>query len=128
MAIEGSLEQLKCEIAKRSDFTLAGAFNFFSGYSSARITANDLLSGLDRLGVICDPSNARLVVERYDADKDGKLGFWEFSNALMPIEAILRDDLERRKAVWDLGFETKELLKRVFRKIIDAEAMIESIR
>jgi hypothetical protein len=46
----------------------------------------------------------------------------------MPVDAILRDDLERRKAQWDLGFETKELLRRAFRKIVDAESMVESMR
>ena len=40
----------------------------------------------------------------------------------------MRDDLERRKAVWDLGHESKELLRRAFRKVIDAECMLESIR
>jgi hypothetical protein len=69
-----------------------------------------------------------LFVDRYDSDKDGRLGFWEFANALLPVDSILRDDLERRKAVWDLSFDTKEYLRRVFRKIIDAETMMESIR
>lgn len=44
-----------------------------------------MLFGLEKLGVICDISDARMVVDRYDADKDGRLGFWEFSNALLPI-------------------------------------------
>ena len=87
-----------------------------------------MLYGLERLGVVCDIADAKLFVERYDGDKDGKLGFWEFSNSLMPIDAILRDDLERRKAVWDLSFETKELLRRVYRKLVDSEGMVESLR
>ena len=128
MAIEGGLEDVKKELSNRPDFTLAGAFNLFTGYSQTRLTVEDLVSGVERLGVVASVSDVRLLVERYDADKDEKLGFWELSNALMPIDSILRDDLERRKAVWDLGFETKELLRRVFRKLIDAEAMIESIR
>lgn len=33
LAIESGLEQAKKELAVRSDFTLAGAFNFFTGYS-----------------------------------------------------------------------------------------------
>lgn len=33
LAIEGGLEQVKRELAVRSDFTLAGAFNLFTGYS-----------------------------------------------------------------------------------------------
>jgi hypothetical protein len=33
LAIEGGLEQIKKDLAVRSDFTLAGAFNLFTGYS-----------------------------------------------------------------------------------------------
>jgi hypothetical protein len=33
LAIEGGLEQIKRELAQRQDFTLAGAFNLFTGYS-----------------------------------------------------------------------------------------------
>ena len=128
LAIEGGLEQIRRDLAVRSDFTLAGAFNLFTGYSQSRITASDLLYGLERLGVVCDVADAKLVVERYDSDKDGRLGFWEFSNTLLPIDTLLRDDLERRKAQWELGHETKELLRRAFRKIVDAECMLESIR
>ena len=119
---------MKKEIAIRSDFTLAGAFNLFTGYSQTRISAQDLLYGLERLGVVCDIADCQLLLARYDTDMDQRLGFWEFSNALMPVDAIIRDDLERRKAVWEMGFETKELLRRAFRKIIDAEGMIESMR
>ena len=68
LAIEGSLDQVKRELAMKRDFTLAGAFNVFTGYSQARISANDFLYGLERLGVVCDLQDARLVVDRYDAD------------------------------------------------------------
>lgn len=33
IALEGKLETAKKELAVRSDFTLAGAFNFFTGYN-----------------------------------------------------------------------------------------------
>lgn len=128
LAIEGDLDKIKKELAMKRDFTLAGAFNIFTGYSQARISSNDFLYGLERLGVVCDIADARLVVERYDADQDQKLGFWEFSNSLMPIDPIIRDDLERRKASWEMGYETKELLRRVFRRIVDTESMMENLR
>jgi Ca2+-binding EF-hand superfamily protein len=128
MAIEGGLESIKKELANRHDFTLAGAFNMFTGYSSTRLSVDDLVTGMERIGVVASPGDMQLFVERYDSDKDGKLGFWELSNSLMPIDPLHRDDLEKRKAVWDLGFETKEILRRVFRKLIDAEAMLESMR
>ena len=48
------------------------------------------------LGINCDLSEARLFVERYDQDGDLRLSFWEFQNAILPLNPVLRDDLERR--------------------------------
>lgn len=59
--------------------------------------------GLDRISLQSSASDIRLLVNRYDADKDGKLGFWEFCNSLLPIDEVLRDEVERRKAVWELS-------------------------
>lgn len=46
----------------------------------------------------------------------------------MPIDIIMRDELERRKGACELGYETKELIRRAFRKIVDAESVLEMIR
>jgi len=128
LAIEGGLERAKKDLALRHDFTLAGIFRLFSDNTHGRINANELLFGLEKLGVSCDISDARLLVDRYDNDKDGRLGFWEFSNALLPIQSEMRDDVESRKAIWDVSSETKELVKKTFRCLIDTESMIEGIR
>ena len=128
LAIEGDLEQTKKELCLRADFTLAGAFNKFSDNTHGRINANDLLFGLEKLGITCDISDAKLIIDRYDADKDCRLGFWEFSNAFLPIQANIRDELERKRAIWDISHETLELLKKTLRKIVDSEVVIESIR
>lgn len=128
LSIELNIEQAKRELAMRSDFTLAGAFNFFSGYSQSRLSLDELRIGFERLGVVCDEDDVKMYIERYDTDRDMRLGFWEFSNSLMPVETLIRDDLERRRAQFDFSFETKELLRRTFRKLIDAESMIENIR
>ena len=61
-----------------------------------RLGVTDLVQGFDRLGVTCDQADARLVVGRYDSDEDMRLSFWEFANMILPIEATLRDDMERR--------------------------------
>ena len=107
MSIEGNLERAKKDLINSSDFTLAGIFNMFTGYSQARIGSSELVTGFERLGVKCSIEQAQLVVDRYDSDRDGKLSFWEFSNSLLPIETQSRDMLERRKAVWDISYETK---------------------
>lgn len=128
LAIEGSLEEAKKELGLRQDFTLAGAFCLFTNNTHGRINVNDILFGLEKLQVPCELSDARMLIDRYDSDKDLKLGFWEFSNALMPINAPLRDEIERRRAVFDISPPTLELLRKTFRKLIDTESMIEAIR
>lgn len=128
LMVEGLLEATRQELKSRPDFTLPGVFNTFSGYSQARIGPQDLQSGLERLGVICDLKEVQMIIDRYDSDRDGKISFWEFSNALLPIDSLSRDDVERRKPQWELSFETKELLRRVFRKIVDGEILIENLR
>ena len=46
----------------------------------------------------------------------------------MPIDVIMRDELEMRKGTRELGYETKELIRKAFRKIVDAENVLEMIR
>ena len=43
------------------------------------------------------PSDVSLFFSRYDSDQDGKLGFWELSNALLPLDIRQRDELENRQ-------------------------------
>jgi len=68
MRLEGEVEYLKRELASKQDFTLAGVFNMFTGYSQTRINASDILYGLERLEILCDIADVKLVVSRYDAD------------------------------------------------------------
>lgn len=85
IGFEQEIEIIKRQLAKRDDFTLAGVFNLFSGSNQSRINASDLLYGMERLSISCDIADAKLILYRYDADMDQKLGFWEFSNMLLPI-------------------------------------------
>jgi hypothetical protein len=50
--------------------------------------------GLDRLDIIVNPQNVELFYRRYDSDQDGRIGFWEFSNALLPIDFRYREEVE----------------------------------
>ena len=54
---------------------------------------------MEKLKIACDIVDVRLMLDRYDADKDGRLGFWEFSNSLLPMQHDLRDEVERRKPI-----------------------------
>ena len=78
----------------------------------------------------CDSADARLIISRYDGDEDMRLSFWEFANLALPIEATLRDDMERRQRSRDcmMSAETRMLFKTLIRQLVDAECMVESIR
>jgi hypothetical protein len=66
LAIEGNLECVKKDLVIRPDFTLNGVFKLFTNYSSSRITASDMMYGLERIGVICDIADTKLVLSRFD--------------------------------------------------------------
>lgn len=89
---------MKEELALKYDLTLESVFSLFSNYNSLRITASDILYGFERLGLIFDIADVKLLLDRYDQDRDGRLGFWEFSNIMLPLNPRLREDLERRKS------------------------------
>eukprot|EP00347_Sterkiella_histriomuscorum_P020122 403339023 len=125
---EQDIEVLKRQLSQKGDITLAGLFNLFTGQSQSRINAGDLLYGFERLSLSCDIADAKLIVARYDTDQDQKLGFWEFSNIFLPIQPLLRDELERRQAQWDISFDSKELVRRLLRLILESEIMMENIR
>ena len=82
----------------QTDFNLTETFGFFSTNSLARLAHYDLSEGLAKLGVKAANSDVELLRARYDADQDGKLGFWEFASIFLPIEPTLRDSVERRQA------------------------------
>jgi hypothetical protein len=61
------------------------------------VSLEEFSFGLDRLDFALLPSDIKLFFDRYDSDQDGKLGFWEFSNSLLPLDIRQRDDLENRQ-------------------------------
>ena len=57
---------MKNELALRYDLTLDSVFSLFSNYNSSRITATDILYGFERLGLIFDIADIKLLVDRFD--------------------------------------------------------------
>lgn len=46
------------------------------------------------MGVKANPRDVQHFFRRYDSDQDGRLGFWEFSNALLPVDLRYREEVE----------------------------------
>ena len=45
-----------------------------------------MFEGLQNLGIECNSRDCDLIIQRYDGDMDGKLGYWEFVNMFLPID------------------------------------------
>ena len=125
LEIENGLEMQRQELAQRTDFSLSGAFFFFANSTQHKLNLDELKFGLERLEIRQDPT---LLMVRYDADEDGKLGLWEFGNIVLPLQQRMRAEIEGRQACYEMSFETKSILINVLRRSIDAEVEIEALR
>lgn len=68
----------------------------FANSTLERLSPPAIEDGLNKLGIAISRGDAFLLVARYDADQDGKLSFWEFANAFMPVDKRVRAALEER--------------------------------
>ena len=82
------------KLAERKDFSIEQAFKMFSDSTLDRLTPLSLAEGLSKMCITVSPETSLLLVSRYDADGDGKLSFWEFSNIFYPLDSSTRAVLE----------------------------------
>lgn len=47
---------------------------------------------------------------------------------LLPIESVIRYEVERRRTSWDLSESTKSQIRNLMHKTLENEEQIESIR
>lgn len=128
LGFESQLERARYDLANRRDFTLKGAFNYFANSSQYKLSLDEFRFGLDRLNINVDPRYVICLFNRYDSDQDGRIGFWEFSNALLPIEPRMREDVEARNTAYDMSYETREKMITLLRRCLDVEIEIERTR
>ena len=86
--MDKSLDADKMILAtQRTDFAIEQAFKLFARTTLDRLNSAEVAESLNTLGIaMSSPSEAELLVARYDADGDGKLSFWEFSNIFLPLD------------------------------------------
>ena len=108
--MENSIELYRKELSMKFDFTLGGFYNLFTRNALYKINLDEFLFGLDRLDIRLSKEEGKLFMNRYDSDLDGKLSFWEISNALLPFDLRMRDDLEKKCQIFEMSPETKKMI------------------
>ena len=68
LELENSLETERKALARRRDFTLLGAFNYFANSPQYKLSIEEYTFGLERLGINVDPRHVSCLFNRYDAD------------------------------------------------------------
>jgi EF-hand domain pair len=96
MTLEKQLEQAKISLAIRPDFNLFDAFRIFDAPALGYVSISDLKSGLAGIGVYASYDELELFFTRYDKNRDGKLRYSEFCDAMCPIDAYYSTMLNRR--------------------------------
>jgi Ca2+-binding EF-hand superfamily protein len=129
MDAESKIEQAKTDLALKCDFNVEDAFRIFENCGRGYLTYDDLKCGLNLLDVCVNDSDIRLLMKRFDLQKNCCLNFTDFFDMLVPFEKDYRNMVENRNPNTycpnncpDIFmFQTRNSLKNVFNALIDFE-------
>lgn len=73
----------------RRDFNLFDAYRIFDTRSTGQISVSDIKLALYDIGLMATYDEVELFVNRYDKDRNGRLSFSEFCDAIIPKDFSL---------------------------------------
>ena len=94
--MDRQVENAKTSLAAQPDFNVYDAFRMFDIDGRGEINPTDIKYCLADIGVNIGIEEARLFVQKYDKDQDGRLNFREFSQAMTPNDPYFATMLSRR--------------------------------
>ena len=96
IAQERELESAKVVLTNKPDFNLHDCFAIFDYCRHGHVTQADLREGLAAIGVFPTADEIGLFFQRYDANKNHRLCFKEFSRAFLSDDTYYSHMLNRR--------------------------------
>ncbi|CAI2387279.1 unnamed protein product [Moneuplotes crassus] len=135
--VEARLESAKEALAQRPYFTVHDAFKIFDCSGYGKVEPLDVKDAYGKYGITITLDEARLIVSRYDQNKDQLLRFKEFSEIFFPTDRISADALHERNIRFPTGYYlapeiidpvTREDFVRVLNLALEAENLAEHIR
>ena len=129
MDAESRIERSKIDLALRADFNVEDAFRIFELDGRGFITEDDLKYGLNVLEIYPTNSDIRLLMKRFDLQKEGVLNFADFFDMVTPYEKDYRTMVENRppnsccacRCPDVFMITTRIYLKNLFNSLIDYE-------
>ena len=136
MNIEDHIESAKINLALNPDFNCEDAFRIFELNGRGFLDENDLKYGLNLIGVYPTDFQVRLLMKRFDLQKEGCINYVDFFDMLVPFEkeyrTMVENRLPRRCCLYRCPdvfcFNTLCALRNVFNLIINTESEINNNR
>ena len=136
MQVEGAIESAKINLALKPDFNCEDAFRIFELNGRGFLDENDLKCGLNAIGVVPTNQELRLLMKRFDLQKEGSLNYADFFDLLVPFEKEYRTTVENRcpnsccpcNCPDVFCYSTLCALRNVFNLIINSENQINNMR
>ena len=96
MVAESQIEDAKVNLALKPDFNCEDAFRIFELNGRGFLDECDLKCGLNLIGIFPTDHEIRLLMKRFDLQKQGVLNYADFFDMLVPFEKEYRTLVENR--------------------------------
>ena len=136
METEYQIEDVKTNLAQNPNFNCEDAFRLFESDDKDYLTEDDIKNGLNSIGVYPSDQDVRLLMKRFDLQKNGNISYADFFDIIVPFEKEFRTKVENRMPrsccpcrAQDI-FDDRTLadLGNLFKLIIDSENEINNMR
>ena len=136
MDAESKVERAKIDLALRGDFNVEDAFRVFELDGRGFLTEEDLKYGLNALEIYPTSSDVRLLMKRFDLQKEGVINYADFFDMVTPYEKDYRNMVENRppnsccecRCPDVFMITTRIYLKNLFNSLIDQENKFNSAK
>ena len=136
MDAESKVERAKIDLALRADFNVEDAFRIFELDGRGFLTEEDIKYGLNVLEIYPSCSDVRLLMKRFDLQKEGVINYADFFDMVTPYEKDYRNMVENRppnsccacRCPDVFMLTTRIYLKNLFNSLIDYENKFNMVK
>ena len=136
MEVESEIERVKIDLSLNPDFNCEDVFRIFELDGRDFLDKEDLKYGLNLLNIYPTDNELKLLLKRFDLQKNGVINFADFFDIIVPFEKEYRTTVENRlprsccpcRCIDVFSIATISSMKNLFNLILVAENQINNIR
>ena len=130
MEIESKIEGAKINLAQNPDFNCDDAFILFESNNKGYLDENDIKNCLNLLGVNITGKEVKILMKRFDLQKNGGINYADFFDMLVPFEKTYRMRVESRDPIGLDNFSSQTItrIRQLFNLIINFENEINDMK